>query len=145
MAHTSTKSGMKFRRFIYRFGKYSMFFVTTITCYHLTKHLLELRREKKRKEKIKKNILSTLSIVSGIAASIIGVIALLKYIEQLRKGYLFDLFDGDSYDVIEPDEEVTADSMIRGELSFNDDNSVQERVYANMIPLDEEATEDDYN
>lgn len=144
MAHTSTKSGMKFRRFIYRFGKYSMFFITAITSYHITKHLIELRREKIRKERIKKNIASALGIISGIAAIVVGAIALLKYIEHLRKGYLFDLFDGDSYDVIAPDEESVADSMIRGELSYNDDAGSQEHVYTNLIPLDEEATEDDY-
>ena len=47
-------AGMKFRRVLYRIGKYSMFVITVITCYNLTTHLLDIRREKIRKEKNKK-------------------------------------------------------------------------------------------
>jgi hypothetical protein len=69
---------------------------------------------------------------------------LIKYIKHIKKGYLLDLFDSDSYDVIEPDEEYPAESIIKSELCGNEDAADHEKLAVNHIPLDEEASEEDY-
>ena len=51
MAKNLSKAGMKFRRFLNKLGKYSMFAVSVITCYNITNHLFELRSERLKKEK----------------------------------------------------------------------------------------------
>ena len=139
------KTGMKFRRILYRIGKYSMFIFTVITCYNLTTHLLELREEKQRKEKNKKTALVCLTVIATVSSFVIGIAALLKYIKQLKKGYLLDFFDTDAYDVIEPEEECPAESYIKSELNTVEDASDHEKLFANPIPLDEDACEEDYN
>lgn len=144
MSKNLQKSGMKFRRFLYRLGKYSMFVVTVITCYNLTNHLLELRAERIKKEKTKRAVIIVFSVLAWLSALVIAFAAILKYIKHLRKGYLLDLFDGEAYDVIEPDEEAPAESMIKSELYENDDAADHEQLNSNHIPLDEEASEDDY-
>lgn len=144
MSKNLPKSGMKFRRFIYRLGKYSMFVITVITCYNLTNHLLELRAERIKKERTKRSAYIAFSVLAWLSAAAISFAALLKYIKHLRKGYLLDLFDSEAYDVIEPDEEVPAESMIKSELCGNDDTAEHEKLNSNHIPLDEEASEDDY-
>ena len=139
------KTGMKIRRALYRIGKYSMFIITVITCYNLTTHLIELRREKIRKEKNKRAALLCLTILASIASFVVGIAAILKYIKFLKKGYLLDLFDTDSYDVIEPEEEYPAESYIKSELNNVEDASDHERLFTKQIPLDEDACEEDYN
>ena len=138
-------TGIKFRRALYRIGKYSMFVFTVITCYNLTTHLLELRREKIRKENNRKAALVSLTILASIASFVVGVIALLKYIKLLKKGYLLDLFDTDAYDVIEPEEESPVETYIKSELNTVDDASDHEKLFAKQIPLDEDASEENYN
>lgn len=136
---------MKFRRFLYRFSKYSMFLISIITCYNITTHILEIRAEKKRKEKNKKIAIivsTTLAGLFGIAFAIAGII---KYIKHIKKGYLLDFFDTEAYDVFEPDEEVPAESIIRSELSGSEEPASHEQLVSNHIPLDEEASEEDYN
>lgn len=135
---------MIFRRIIYRLGKYSMFVVTVITCYNLTTHLLELRAERLKREKAKRAIFVVLSIIAWLSAIALACAALLKYIKHLRKGYLLDLFDSEAYDVIEPDEEIPAESFIKYELGGNEDTAEHESLSFNHIPLDEDASEDDY-
>lgn len=144
MSKNLPKPGMKFKRFIYRLGKHSMFVITVITCYNLTTHLLELRAERIKKEKTKRAVLIVFSVLAWLSAVVVAFAALLKYIKHLRKGYLLDLFDSEAYDVIEPDEEVPAESMIKSELCGNDDTAEHEKLNSNHIPLDEEASEDDY-
>ena len=139
-----SKVGIKLRRVLYRLGKYSMFVITVITCYNLTTHILELRAEKRKKELHKKNALIILSVLAWTSAIVVAFAGLIKYIKHLKKGYLLDLFDGDSYDVIEPDEECPAESIIKSELCGNEDAADHEKLAANHIPLDEEASEDDY-
>lgn len=139
------KTGMKFRRILYRLGKGSMFVITVITCYNLTTHLLELRQEKIKKAKAKKKATVIMSVIGSLALFAVAIATLLKYIKLLKKGYLLDLFDTDSYDVIEPDEEFPAESYIRSELSAVEDAADHERLFTNQIPLDEEASEEDYN
>lgn len=139
------KAGMKFRRVLHRLGKYSMFVITVITCYNLTTHLLELRRERIRKEKNRKTALTCLTVIASISAFFIGLAAILKYIKLLKKGYLLDLFDTDAYDVIEPEEETPAASYIKSELNTVEDASDHEKLFAKQIPLDEDACEEDYN
>jgi hypothetical protein len=138
-------AGMKFRRFLYRIGKYSMFVITVITCYNLTTHLLELRREKIRKEQNKKAALVSLTVIASVSSFIVGIAAILKYVKFLKKGYLLDLFDTDAYDVIEPEEESPAESYIKSELNTVEDSSGHEKLFAKQIPLDEDACEEDYN
>lgn len=136
---------MKFRRFIYRFSKYSMFLISIITCYNITTHILEVRAEKRRKEKNAKIaivIVSTLAGLFGVSLAIAGIV---KYIKHVKKGYLLDLFDTEAYDVFEPDEELPAESIIKSELSGSDDPAIHELLNSNHIPLDEEASEEDYN
>lgn len=144
MSDKSTKTGMKFRRLIYRLGKYSMFVFTVITCYNLTSHLLELRSEKIKRERNKRTAIAVSSVVVCLIGSVIAFAGLIKYIKHLKKGYLLDLFDTDEYDVIAPEEEFPAESIIRSELCGTDDFVVHEQLSANHIPLDEEASEDDY-
>lgn len=144
MSNNLPKSGMKFKRFLYRLGKYSMFVITVITCYNLTTHLFELRAERIKKEKTKRAVIIVFSVLAWLSAIVIAFAALLKYIKHLRKGYLLDLFDSEAYDVIEPDEEVPAESMIKSELCGSDDVDEHEKLMSNHIPLDEEASEDDY-
>ncbi len=139
------KTGMKFRRLLYRIGKYSMFIITVITCYNLTTHLLELRREKLRKEKSKKTALVCLTVLASVTSFVVAIAAILKYVKLLKKGYLLDLFDTDAYDVIEPDEEFPAESYIKSELNFVEDAADHEKLTAKQIPLDEDACEEDYN
>lgn len=139
------KTGMKFRRILYRIGKYSMFIITVITCYNLTTHLLEFRREKIRKEKNKKTALVCLTVLASVASFFVAVAAILKYVKLLKKGYLLDLFDTDAYDVIEPEEEFPAESYIKSELNTVEDAADHEKLTAKQIPLDEDACEEDYN
>ena len=145
MQNGINKTGMKFRRILYRLGKYSMFVVTVITCYNLTTYLLELREEKLRKEKNKKTAMIFITVLSSVASFILASAALLKYIKLLKKGYLLDLFDTEAYDVIDPDEEFPAENYIKSELNGIEDTSDHEKLFANYIPLDEEACEEDYN
>jgi len=139
-----SKVGIKIRRFLYRLGKYSMFVFTVITCYNLTTHILELRAERIKKEKHKHIALVALSVIAWLIGIILSIGVLIKYIKHLRKGYLLDLFDSDAYDVIEPDEEFPTESIIKSELSGSDDAAEHEELFVNHIPLDEEASEDDY-
>jgi len=138
------KARIKLRRIFYRLGKYSMFIISIITCYNLTTHILEIRAEKLR-SKNRKRLLAIISFVLlWVSAIIIALLSVIKYIKHLKKGYLFDLFDRDTYDVIDPDEESPAESIIKSELSNTDETSAPEKLIINHIPLDEEATEDDY-
>lgn len=144
MSDKASKSGMKFRRFIYRLGKYSMFIFTVITCYNLTSHILELRAEKIKREKNKRIAVVIVSVLLWLAGSILALAGLVKYIKHLKKGYLLDLFDTEDYDVIAPEEEFPAESIIRSELCGADDSVEHEQLLTNHIPLDEEASEEDY-
>ncbi len=144
MTGKASKSSMKFRRFIYRLGKYSMFIFTVITCYNLTTHIIELRAEKLKREKNKKIAIVIISVLLWFAGLVLAFACLIKYIKHLKKGYLLDLFDTEAYDVIEPEEEFPAESIIKSELCGNDDSAVHEQLISNHIPLDEDACEEDY-
>ena len=144
MANINTKKSMKFRRFIYRLGKYSMFVFTVITCHNITRHILELRAEKIRREKNKKTAIVVLSVFLWFVGIVFAVAGIMKYIKHLKKGYLLDLFDTEAYDVIDPEEEFPAESIIKSELCGTDDSAEHEQLVSNHIPLDEEATEEDY-
>ncbi len=144
MSNNASKIKMKFRRIIYRIGKYSMFIFSVITCYNLTNHILELRAERKKKDKVKRAAIISLSILTWIIASFVAFALLIKYIKHLKKGYLLDLFDTEAYDVIDPDEEVPSESIINAELYNNDESAEHEVLSSLKIPLDEEASEDDY-
>ena len=144
MAKNNSKKSMKFRRFIYRLGKYSMFVFTVITCYNITTHILELRAEKLRREKNKKTAIVVLSVIMWLMGSVLAITGVMKYIKHLKKGYLLDLFDTEAYDVIDPEEEFPAESIIRSELCGTDDSGEHEQLVSNHIHLDEEATEEDY-
>ena len=144
MSKNISKSGMKFRRFLNKLGKYSMFVITVITCYNITSHLFELRDERIKQEKRKRTLITIISVFSWIFG-ILSIFAILaKYIKYLKKGYLLDLFDTEDYDVIEPDEETPAECFIKSELYGNEDSNAHERLNPIHIPLDEEACEEDY-
>ena len=144
MSEKASKSGMKFRRLIYRLGKYSMFVFTVITCYNLTSHILELRAEKMKREKKKRIVMIILSVLLWFVGLIIASACLIKYIKHLKKGYLLDLFDTEDYDVIDPEEEFPAETIIKSELCSADDSAEHEQLLSNHIPLDEDASEEDY-
>lgn len=144
MSKNVSKAGMKFRRFLNKLGKYSMFVITVITCYNITTHLFELRAERIKKEKHKKALIAVSSVLSWIFGIALIFAALVKYIKYLKKGYLLDLFDTEDYDVIEPDEENPAESIIKSELYGIEEADEHERLNRKHIPLDEEASEDDY-
>ena len=145
MTNKTSKIGMKFRRLIYRIGKYSMFVFTVITCYNLTSHILEQRSENMKRVKNKRIAYAILSVLLGFAGVIVTVICLAKYIKHLKKGYLLDLFDTEAYDVIDPEEEYPAESIIKSELCGTEDSVEHEQLLSNHIPLDEDASEEDYN
>ena len=144
MSNKTSKRGMKFRRFIYRLGKYSMFVFTVITCYNLTNHIFELRTEKLKREKNNRIAIIIFSILIWFTGFILAFACIIKYIKHLKKGYLLDLFDTEAYDVIEPEEEFPAETIIKSELCGNDDSAEHERLMSKHIPLDEEASEEDY-
>jgi hypothetical protein len=144
MSKNVSKAGIRFRRVLHKLGKYTMFIITVITCYNITTHLFELRAERIKKEESKRTAIAVISALSwtfGICAVLTGII---KYIKYLKKGYLLDLFDTEDYDVIEPDEENPAESIIRSELYGIEENEEHEKLNCMHIPLDEEACEDDY-
>ena len=145
MKNGINKFGMKLRRILYRIGKASMFVITVITCYNLTKHLIELRQEKLRKLKNKKTTLAVLTVLGTFSVIAIAFAVILKYIKLLKKGYILDLFDTEAYDVIEPEEEFPAESCIKSELSIVEDAADHEKLFAQQIPLDDEASEENYN
>lgn len=145
MTNKISKRGMKIRRFVYRLCKYSMFVFSVITCYNLTSHIIELRREKIKRDKNKKIIFAILSVFFWLFGLAIAIACLIKYIKHLKKGYLLDLFDTEAYDVIDPEEEFPAESIIKSELCGIDESAVHEQLISNHIPLDEEASEEDYN
>ena len=144
MSKNLSKAGMKFRRFLNKLGKYSMFAVSVITCYNITNHLFELRSERLKKEKQKRTLIAIFSALSWIVGSVAVIIAIMKYIKYLKKGYLLDLFDTEDYDVIEPDEETPAECFIKSDLYGPEESEEHEKLNRNHIPLDEEACEDDY-
>lgn len=144
MSKNISKAGMKFRRILYKLGKYSMFVITVITCYNITTQLFELRAEKIKKEKNKRAWIAVFSTLSWIVGIIAAFAALMKYIKYLKKGYLLDLFDTEDYDVIEPEEENPAESFIKSELYESEESEEHEKLNRTHIPLDEEACEDDY-
>ena len=144
MSNKSSKNGMKFRRFIYRLGKYSMFVFTVITCYNLTSHIIEQRAEKNKRNRNKKIAIIVLSILLWFVGLIFAIACLIKYIKHLKKGYLLDLFDTEAYDVIDPDEEFPAESIIKSELCGIEDSAEHEQLISHHIPLDDEASEEDY-
>lgn len=137
-----SKNGMKFRRILYKISKYAMFIFSVITCYNITAALLESRAEKQKREKRKRVAILVLTVIAWIAAITGGIALILKYIKHLKKGYLLDFFDTEAYDVIEPDEEAPAESMIRSDLYGTDDAADHEKLVLGNIPLDEEASEE---
>ena len=144
MSNNNSKRGMKFRRFIYRLGKYNMFIITVITCYNLTTHIIELRAEKIKKENNKRITVVICTVLLWLVSLALVAACLIKYIKHLKKGYLLDLFDTEDYDVIDPEEEFPAESIIKSELCGIDDSPEHEQLISNHIPLDEEASEADY-
>jgi hypothetical protein len=122
-----------------------MFVITIATCYNITAHILEIRADKNRKEKNARIAVVVASTLAGLFAIVLAVAGIVKYIKHIKKGYLLDFFDTEAYDVFEPDEEVPAESIIKSELSGTDDPAIHEELNSNHIPLDEEASEDDYN
>ena len=75
MAKNLSKAGMKFRRFLNKLGKYSMFAVSVITCYNITNHLFELRAERLKKEKNKRTAIAIFSALSWIIGSVAVIAA----------------------------------------------------------------------
>ena len=144
MSKNVSKAGMKFRRFLNKLGKYSMFVITVITCYNITTHLFEIRAERIKKEKNKRILIAIFSALAWIFGIAVIFAAMIKYIKYLKKGYLLDLFDTEDYDVIEPDEENPAECIIRSELYGSEETDEHEKLNRKHIPLDEDACEDDY-
>ena len=144
MSKNFSKAGMKFRRILYKLGKYFMFVITVISCYNITTHLFELRAERIKKEKNKRTLIAVFSTISWIIGILAVFAATMRYIKHLKKGYLLDLFNTEDYDVIEPDEENPAESFIKSELYYSEESEEHEKLNCNHIPLDEEACEDDY-
>ena len=114
------------------------------------KVIFSKRGKKENKNPDAENSRNTLAILCivlvALAALITGIVLALRYIRKVRGGYLIDLFDRDEYDVISPEEEDNFEDLIRGELrpSGDDDYAVPNLRY-DVVPLDDEATEDNYN
>ncbi len=144
MHNNTSIKGIKFRRFIYRLSKYCMFALTAITCFNLTSHIIDLRSEKLKREKRNRIAVTVLSVSLWFIALVAAVACLIKYVKHFRKGYLLDLFDTEAYDVIDPEEEFPAESIIKSELCGIDDAVEHEQLISKHIPLDEDASEEDY-
>ena len=84
-------------------------------------------------------------LLVGVGTLVAGVLVALRSIRKVRGGYIIDLFDRDEYDVISPEEEDNFEVLIRGELRSNDDDDcAAPKLLDDSIPVDEDATEEDY-
>ena len=136
---------MKFRRFFYKFLKFSLFGCAIASTVGLYSFLVERRNEKIRSERRRGTLIAVLICVLSTAAAVGGAFAAIHEIRKRRGGYLFDFFDRDEYDVVEPDEEDGLVDMIRGELNGNEGEVADSDVIRPAdIPLDEEETADNY-
>ena len=92
----------------------------------------------------KKNLLAAIAAVAAI--DITAGYFLIKGARKKNNGYVFDLFDGEDYEVFDDDEAKNAERTIRA--SFNKRHSADGRgksakpIYE--IPVDDEATEEDF-
>ena len=136
---------MKFRRFMYRLLKFSLFGCAIASTAGLFSFLVERRNDKIRSERRRGTLIAVLICVLSTAAAAGGLFAAIHEIRKRRGGYLFDFFDRDEYDVVEPDEEDGLVDMIRGELNGNEgEGSDSEVIRPADIPLDDEDTADNY-
>lgn len=92
----------------------------------------------------KKNLLAAFAAVAAMDFTV-GYF-LIKNARKRNNGYMFDLFDGEDYEVFDEDEAANADRTIRA--SFNKRHSAEARGRnvkpAYEIPVDDEATEEDF-
>lgn len=85
-------------------------------------------------------------LLVGIGTLVGGVLFALRSIRRVRGGYIIDLFDREDYDVISPEEEDNFEELIRSELRpSGDDDCAAPKLRDDIVPVDEDATEDNYN
>jgi hypothetical protein len=85
-------------------------------------------------------------LLVGVGTLIAGIAVALRSIRKVRGGYIIDLFDRDEYDVISPEEEDNFEELIRSELRpSGDDDCAAPKLRDDIVPVDEDATEDNYN
>lgn len=136
---------MKFRRFIYKLLKYSLFACVIVSTAKLISFSNEQRRENLRRERRRSTAIAIIICIFSIGAAFAAGYAALREVRRRRGGYLFDLFDRDEYDVVEPDEEELFEDIIRGELNGHDeDGNTSAVLCSERIPLDEEDTSENY-
>lgn len=85
-------------------------------------------------------------LLVGVGTLIAGIAVALRSIRRVRGGYIIDLFDREDYDVISPEEEDNFEELIRSELRpSGDDDCAAPKLRDDIVPIDEDATEDNYN
>lgn len=109
-------------------------------------------KRKEKKEQIEDDESSTNTLVAvcvllvGVGTLVAGIVVAVRSIRKIRGGYIIDLFDRDEYDVISPEEEDNFEELIRSELRpSGDDDCAAPKLRDDIVPIDEDATEDDYN
>ena len=105
------------------------------------------KHENDKKSEDGTNLLVAICVLLvGVGALVVGAFFALRSIRKIRGGYIIDLFDRDEYDVISPEEEDNFEELIRSELRpSGDDDCAAPKLRDDIVPVDEDATEDDYN
>ncbi|MCQ2353824.1 MAG: hypothetical protein MJ102_01825 [Clostridia bacterium] len=135
---------MKFRRFTHRLFKRSLLLCAIISTAAVLSSITAQRREKILAERRRKSALTVVLCIFSTCIALGAAYAALHEIKHRRGGYLFDLFDRDEYDVVEPDEEERFEDIIRGELNGDDEDFSGSVICPENIPLDEEVTAENY-
>ena len=117
----------------------------TLSIWKVFSYIDRQEAKHRRRERIKKALITTAVSIGSVAATLVGLKYLLKYLRKLKNGYLFDFFDREKYDIIENGSDDRLDSGIREELKMNiGDEEETGHKPLNSVPLDEEASERDF-
>ena len=133
-----------------RLGKILKYFSAVCIWLTINLSILKIFQHYERQEadarRIEKRRRAFTAVISAVGLAFGGLALLqvvIKYIKRLRGGYLFDLFDRDKYDIIDPEADGDFGSAMRDELKRTDSDSEQHKAAAASVPVDEEATEND--
>lgn len=125
--------------------KYSFLIGLIVSSAKLLAFIDETRRENRRRERRRSTAITLAACMftagSLVAAFFIGI----RHLKRRRGGYVVDLFDRDEYDVVEPEEEDEFENIIHGELHKTDDTVAPQKLSGIHIPLDDEATEENFS
>ena len=135
-----------FARFIRKFFVYSAIAGVIVTSVKCLEFFEEQKRERIRRERRDSLLSSACIALIAIGAFATGLCVAIRNVKKTHGGYLVDLFDRDEYDVVSPEEEDSFEDLVRSELRHSDDDDVATpRLHKDTIPVDDEASEEDYN